>query len=163
MTNFDSKISLIYENVEKSITAMRSNLDALNTKLGVLIGFNATLIRFSPDLPDKGTIASMPCYSCLDLKVLSCIFLSVSIGICLWGLFPESIPSLLQPKRLLEEATKGSKDDYQEAIIKFWDEELQNLNRISQKKTNRFKCAINFFGLATWLSALDIIITSIFL
>lgn len=161
MTNSDSKIALIYENVEKSIIAIRSNLDALNTKLGLLIGFNATLIRFSPGLPDKGSVASMPCYSCLGFKVLSCILLSVSIGICLWGLSPESIPAILKPKRLLEEASKGSKEDYQVAIIDFWDKELQNLYEIKQKKLNRLKWAIKFFGLAAWLSALDIIITSV--
>jgi hypothetical protein len=159
--NSDSKIPLIYEYVEKSIIAIRSNLDGLNTKLGLLIGFNATLIRFSPGLPDKGSVASMSCYSCLVFKVLSCVFLSFSIGICLWGLSPESVPAFLKPKRLLEEAIKGSKEDYQIAIIDFWDEEMEELYKIKEKKSKRLKLAIKFFGLAAWLSGLDIIITSL--
>jgi hypothetical protein len=159
--NSDSKIPLIYEYVEKSITAIRSNLDALNTKLGLMIGFNATFIRFSPGLPDKSSLASMSCYSCLVLKVLSCAFLLVSIGICLWGLSPESVPAFLKPKRLLEEAKKGSKEDYQIAIIDFWDEEMENLYEIKEKKSERLKCAIKVFGLAACLSGVDIIITSL--
>jgi hypothetical protein len=166
--DYESNIALTYEYLEKSITAAKSNIDSINTRLGLLIGFSATLIRFSSGLPDKLSVdfyslkgELLGCNSCLLLQVLCCIFLVISIIVSLWGLSPITVKTNLTPQQLLENAGLASKNDYKLAIIHFWEKILPKIMEVVEKKSSRLRCAIVLFGIAASLSALDIIIASI--
>ena len=167
---YHSNIALSYEYVEKTLAHVRNNIDALNNRLALLIGFNATLIRFSPGLPDhslkaniyvKEAIISLSCYSCLTFKILSCTFLAISITICLWGLSPEKVKDILPPNDLLNNAELNSDINFKLAIITVWNVAIKRLYKVKDKKSNCLVCAIHVFGLASLLSALDIIIASL--
>ena len=168
---YNSNITLSYEYVEKTIAHVRNNIDVLNNRLALLIGFNASLIRFSPGLPDRSlknsicvneTVSSLSCNSCLLFKVLCCAFLTISIAICLWGLSPEKTKDIIPPKELIDKASLNSEINFKLAIITTWDTILKNLYKVKDKKSNCLVWAICFLGFASLMSALDIIIASLF-
>jgi hypothetical protein len=166
--DYESNIALTYEYLEKSITTAKSNIDSINTRLGLLIGFNATLIRFSSGLPDKSSVnfyslqgEPLGCNSCLILQVICCIFLVISIIVSLWGLSPITVKTTLTPQQLLKNAGLAAKNDYKLAIIYFWEKILPEIMKVVDKKSSRLRCAIVLFGIAACLSALDIMIASI--
>lgn len=165
---YKANIALSYEYLNKSVTEVKSNIDSINTRLGLIVGFDATFIRFSSGLPDQtATLASVAdnflvCYSCLILKILFCICLSISLGIAVWGLFPVKVSTTLTPKQLLNNANLASENDYKLAIIYFWDKIIPELLKIRDKKSTRLRYAIGLFAVAASVSALDVIIASVF-
>lgn len=136
--------------------------------MGLIVGFDATFIRLSSGLPDQNTTFAvvvdnyLACYSCLILKVLFFICLSISLGIALWGLFPVKVSTNLTPKQLLDNAKSASENDYKLAIIYFWQKIIPEILRIRDKKSNILRYAIVFFAVAAVVSALDVIIASVF-
>ncbi|MEO8890491.1 MAG: hypothetical protein ABI417_02980 [Coleofasciculaceae cyanobacterium] len=164
---YKANIALSYEYLNKSVTEIKSNIDNINTKLGLIVGFNATFIRFSSGLPDQtANLASgvddyLVCYSCLILKIFFCIFLSLSIGTATWGLFPVKAITTLTPKQLLENANRASENDYKLSIIYFWEKIMPDLLKIREKKSTRLRYSIVLFAVSASLSALDVIIASI--
>ncbi|HEY9813872.1 MAG TPA: hypothetical protein V6D31_10115 [Candidatus Sericytochromatia bacterium] len=166
--DYKSNIALSYEYLGKSIAEVKSNIDSINTRLGLIVGLDATFIRFSSGLPDQvATVASVAdyflvCYSCLILKVLFCVCLSISIGLAVWGLFPVKVSTTLTPKQLLDNASLAYENDYKLAIIYFWDKIIPELLRVRDQKSSRLRYAIILFAIAAFISALDVMIASIF-
>lgn len=166
--DYKANIALSYGYLDKSVTEIKSNIDTINTRLGLIVGLDATFLRFSSGLPDQTvTIASVTdnllfCYSCLILKILFCVCLSTSIGIAVWGLFPVKISTTLTPTQLLDNANSASENNFKLAIIYFWDKIIPELLKVREKKSSRLRYAIGLFAVATSLSALDEIIASVF-
>ena len=166
--DYKANIALSYGYLDKTVTELKSNIDTINTRLGLIVGLDATFIRFSSGLPDKTVaIASvtdnlLACYSCLILKILFCACLSTSIGIAVWGLFPVRVRTTLTPTQLLDNASSASENDYKLAIIYFWDKIIPELLKVRDKKSSRLRYAIVLFAVAASISALDVIIASIF-
>jgi hypothetical protein len=166
--DYKANIALSYEYLDKSVTEVKSNIDSINTRLGLIVGFDATFIRFSSGLPDKtATIASvaddfLACYSCLILKIIFCVCLSISIGVAVWGLFPVKVSTTLTPKQLLDNASLASENDYKLAIIYFWSKIIPELLKVRDKKSSRLRYAIGLFAVAASISALDVVIASVF-
>lgn len=118
--------------MEKSIEDIQGSIDVLNTKLSAVVGFNAVLIRFSSSLPDKSlkidieTLGvNLSCYSCLILKILSCILLIISIIISLIAFFPKGTGTIIRPNELIEKCLKVSEQDYRLSIISLWDKDIE--------------------------------------
>ena len=78
---YEANVSLIYDYVEKSIKEIQDISDNTNTKLGLLIGFNLTFIRFFlSELPDNiCDLDLLPCNSCWLLKIKDAIEQTISI------------------------------------------------------------------------------------
>ena len=159
--NNASNIKLIYEDSESSLKVVRDDINTFNTRLSVLIGFNATLIRFAMDLPAQFS-CSMVCYSCLWLKTLTLVLLIASIGISLWGILPKSQETLIYPKNQLAKSDGASELKFRLAIIDRRDGMIRSFLELIGKKAKRFKNALICLGIATALSALDIVIDSFF-
>ncbi len=165
---YKANIALSYEYLNKSVTEIKSNIDSINTKLGLIVGFNATFIRFSSGLPNQtANLASgvdnyLVCYSCLILKIFFCIFLSLSMGIAVWGLFPVKVITTLTPTQLLEKAKLASENDYKLAIIYLWEKIMPDLLKIRDEKSTRLRWSLVLFAVAVSLSVLDVIIASIY-
>jgi hypothetical protein len=79
-----------------------------------------------------------------------------------WGLFPVRVRTTLTPTQLLDNASSASENDYKLAIIYFWDKIIPELLKVRDKKSSRLRYAIVLFAVAASISALDVIIASIF-
>ncbi|MEG4087776.1 hypothetical protein [Microcoleus sp. POL10_C6] len=71
-------ITLIYEYADQALKDLDQSINRLTTKLGVVLGFDAALIRFFSSLPDRSVAVnidaldiSLECNSCLLLKILT--------------------------------------------------------------------------------------------
>jgi hypothetical protein len=163
-----ANIALSYEYLNRSVTEVKSNIDSIHTRLGLIVGFDATFIKLSSDLPDQtATLASigdnhLVCYSCLILKILFFICLSISLGIALWGLFPIKVSTNLTPTQLLDKVEVASENEYKLAIIHFWGKIIPEILRIRDEKSKRLRYSIMLFAVAVYVSALDVIIASVF-
>ena len=161
---YEANMSLIYDYVEKSIKEMQDLSNNTNTKLGLLIGFNLTFIRFFiATLPGNFDFASsLPCNSCLFLKITACIFSILSIIFCFKGLYSNTEYFIIPPNLLIDECEKSSSTGLKLAIIKTWDAKLEKFIKLAEHKKKLFNYSIIFLILSGFMAILDEIILSIF-
>ena len=166
--NDNSNITLIYEYAQETLKELNSSKSALNTKLAAVIGFDAALIRFSSNLPDRSLVIALVnldihlnCYSCLLLKILSYISLMISLVFALWGFIPKKAGVIILPKELMNKYLKISEEHYRESIIASWNKSIEELAAIRDKTAKFLNYAVLFLGIAAILSAIDIILASI--
>lgn len=159
--NSASNIKLIYEDSESSLKVVRDDVNTFNTRLSVLIGFNATLIRFAMDLPAQFP-CSVACYSCLCLKIVTLILLIASIVLSLLELLPKDQETLIYPKSQLTKSDGASELEFRLRIIEKRDEMIHSFLEHIGRKAKRFRQALICLGIATGISALDIITASFF-
>ncbi|HLO89451.1 MAG TPA: hypothetical protein VK203_31200 [Nostocaceae cyanobacterium] len=164
----ESNIALIYEYAEQALKSVQADIDALNTKLSAVIGFNAVLIRFSSGLPDQSLKINvkilgvcLSCYSCITLKIISCILLIISIIICLLAFFPKSGGEIVRPRELIEKCLTITEETYRLSIINVWDKNLEKFDFIRSHKSKSLKWAVVGFGIATIISGIDIILAAL--
>ena len=165
----DSIIELIYEDSANLLKSVQENINSINTRLGVVIGFNVTSILLSSKLPGRFPDIALipledflPCNSCLLFKVLTYIFLISSLFFSLWGFSPQSKDTFIFPKRQLEKSSSYSGRDFRIAIIEARDEMIIDLMKLVHEKADRLRYALIALGVAASSAALDVIITSIF-
>jgi hypothetical protein len=77
-------------------------------------------------------------------------------------LSPEKTKDIIPPKELIDKASLNSEINFKLAIITTWDTILKKLYKVKDKKSNCLVWAICFLGFASLMSALDIIIASVF-
>jgi len=113
--DYDLNIALTYKYVEESVKALQENIKNLNTRLGLIIGFDAGLIRLASELPSKylkchaqAIENCLLCYSCFFLKLIVIVLFSLSIGVCSWYVFPKGVSSVIFASELLDKAQKNS-------------------------------------------------------
>lgn len=168
-SNENPNIKLIYDDAESSLKLMQANIDSLNTKLGLVIGFSATFIRLSISLPDLASHTNLAiwgvllsCYSCLILKILTHVGLIAAIGLSLAGIYPKSIFFSIRPKQLLEKGLNYPEKDFRIAVIENRDMVLGEMFPIREKKAFYLKLALTVLGISVSLAALDVIVDSIY-
>ena len=165
----DSIIELIYEDTANLLKSVQENINSINTRLGVVIGFNVTSILISSKLPDRlpnvnliSLEASLPCHFCLLLKVLAYLFFMISLFLSLWGFFPQSKDTFIFPKIQIEKSYGYSEINFRIAIIEARDEMIEDLVKLVHKKADRLRCSLIGLGAAASSAAFDVIIDSIF-
>ncbi|MDJ0735161.1 MAG: hypothetical protein QNJ47_14035 [Nostocaceae cyanobacterium] len=163
--NHKHNIKLIYEYAEQALNKLNSSDSTLNTKLGFILSFDAAFIRFSSDLPDNSLIVPisslnifLSCYSCLLLKILTYIFLILSLAFCVYGLKPSARGKIILPEELLEKCVDISEEHYRRSIIENWNESIKELAYVRDKKAKKLKIAVIFLGLAAILSGIDLLL-----
>lgn len=168
MNDDNSNITLIYEYAQQALKDLISTRTALNTKLAAVIGFDATLIRFSSSLPDKSLVIDLVnldlhlnCYSCLLLKILSDTILVISLILALSGFRPQKVGEIILPEELMEKCLEISEEHYRQSIIDDWNNLIKEVAKITDRTAKFLNRAVLFLGIAAILSAIDIILASL--
>jgi hypothetical protein len=168
-----STIKLVYEDSGNSVKLVRDDIAALNTRLSLLLGFNAAFIRLSMDLPgqasyfDSTTTDVLFCYSCQWLKAFTLILAIASIAMNLYGIWPQPVASILLPKYQISMVEKhlqnfDSEDKLEDAfrrgVIENRHTVIEDFLEVGKKKASRLKLALTCLGLAASLGAIDLLI-----
>ncbi|MFM9265803.1 hypothetical protein [Tychonema sp. BBK16] len=160
-------ITLIYQYAEQALKDLELSSNRLNTKLGVVLGFDAALIRFFSGLPDRSIEVSidpfdisLECNLCLLLKSLSYLALMISLIYCFLGFKPQTAGKIFLPEELLEKCLDISEEDYKLSIIENWNQSIKELAKNRDKTSDLFKGAICTLIGAAILSAIDVVLSS---
>lgn len=160
-------ITLIYQYAEQALKDLDLSSNRLNTKLGVVLGFDAALIRFFSGLPDRSVEVtidafdiSLECNLCLLLKSLSYLALIISLIYCFLGFKPQTGGQIILPEELLEKCLDISEEDYRLSIIENRNQSIKELAKNRDKTSDLFKGAIWTLIGAAILSAIDVILSS---
>lgn len=155
---------MIFENAQKSIEDLDSEIKGLNTQLGSITGFSAALIKLAGDLPDQSLkmIDSLPCNSCSILKILSLVLLSVSIVISLNGILKKNggEDSIISPTEQFEKCIDLCQNEYKLLFIRLYERDIKTLSNMSNWKAKRLLWSGCFFVTAAIVSALNLILST---
>lgn len=160
---YEANLALSYEYIEKSLKEVQDINNSINTQLGLLIGFNFTFIRFFlSDLPDRNIDSnSLPCNSCLVLKLLAFGFAIASISWCLLGLYKTIKFYIIPPKLLIENCDRVSSQELKLAIIDTWQEKLESFQASNSYKKQLVNRSIFLLLLSGVMVILDKLVASI--
>ena len=162
---------LIYDYTEKLYKARIDNGNILNTKLGLLLGASATLLKFVLDLNTKELhINGLSCYSCVAIHLISACCIAISIYFCLQGLTSKSVGVIADPNRLVnkeygtwrEKNGLISEGDWQEYIVLSWINATQDLNKSAETKSILIRRSIASLIIAMALFSIDSLVVTMF-
>jgi hypothetical protein len=161
---YEQNVSLTYDYVEKSIKEIQDVSDNVNNKFLLLATFNLTYIRFFlSDLPQiKNYINSLPCNSCLWLKILAYIFSAGSIFYCFVGLYSTTEYFIISPKLLITECDRTTYIGLKLAIIETQTDKLESFIKLAERKKKIFNYSMILVVLSALMAAMDISIDFIF-
>lgn len=164
----NANITLIYEYAEQALKDLELSSNRLTTKLGIVLGFDAALIRFFSSLPDRSLAVSidaldisLECNFCLLLKVLSYLALIISLIYCLLGFKPKKGGKIILPEELIEKCLYIPEEVYRISIIDNWNQSIKELAKTRDQTSDLFKGAIWSLTVAAILSAIDVILSSL--
>jgi hypothetical protein len=160
-------ITLIYEYATQALKDLELSINRLNTKLGVVLGFDAALIRFFSTLPDRSLAVniealdiSLECNFCLVLKISSYLALIISLIYCFLGFKPQIAGQIILPEELREKCLDITEEEYRLSIIENWNQSIKELAKNRDQISDLFKRAIWALICAAILSAIDVILSS---
>lgn len=160
-----SNIILIYENAEKSLDKLNFSQSTLNTKLGLILGFDAAYVRLALDLPDNNCLISIfnvSFYVDSIFKIFTYIFLLLSLSLCIWGFKPTARGEIVLPEELMEKCYDVSEEIFRVSMIDIWNKSIKELDSVRNKKAAILNNAVKCLGLAAISSILDILLSLIF-
>lgn len=149
---------LIYDYTEKLYKAKSDNIDVLNTRLGLLLGASATLLKFAFDLHKETDLCidGWYCYSCVALKLLSIAFIGQSIYLCLEGLKSSATGRIVLPSALMEDELYESAEEIIRAkIINTWIPTINEFDKSLIKKSSLIRQVITSLVYALLFFSID--------
>lgn len=157
-----SNIELVYNYTENLIKAEIESLNRIDTKLTGFLAFTGLLIKFEADLPGGEALqeaSQLICYTCIILKVLGLICLTIGFILLALGLTARIKEGVVNPSALMrDEWLYADQDIYQAYIINTWiaaEQEYKQLGVEKAKKLNRsvrlIAAALVFFTTNTLL------------
>ena len=159
-----TNIKLIYEYTEYRLKLVNDSINALNTKLSAILGFSATSIVFSINLPNQAFITNPAenslCYCCLLLKIIVCVLLVATIYIGINGFRPKAGGGMTPPSLLLEENYYDSDEDCRLIITKTWIEALKELESIRDEKAKFVEKAVSTLCGAALVASFSVILAA---
>lgn len=160
-----NNINLIYSYTEYRIKMTNDSINALNTKLSAVLGFSATSIIFSINLPNQAFIPNTRheylCYSCLILKIIVCVLLAVTIFKCIQGLLPKAVGGMTPPEILMNEYYYDTDENCKLVITKTWIEALKEFETLRDEKAKIANGAITTLGGAALVASSSIILAAL--
>ena len=164
LNSYTQIIELIFTDAQESIKVLDSRVNILNTQLSAVAGFSAALIKFAGDLPDQSILIqdSLPCYSCSVLKILS-LLLVASAGISLIGILQKQggQDSIISPNEQVEKCLELTEDGYKLLFIDQYEQSIKSLSILSAWKSQQLILSGTVFVIATFLSALNLILATV--
>jgi hypothetical protein len=177
-------LKLICEDANESIKILRDDLNLINTRLTLLIGFNATFASLLPRLPNQiyikiqvqDVIKKMDFYPhakqlfslclsilnwCLLIKPIIALLLGISVTFAILSVLPSSTPIVLFPKKMLEKSKDRSEEEFRNGFIQNRDETIKRLQNLISKKASNWKYALLTLGGTAILTVVDILINDI--
>lgn len=165
LNSYTQIIELIFTDAQESIKVLDSRVNILNTQLSAVAGFSAALIKFAGDLPDQSILIqdSLPCYSCSVLKILSLLLLVASAGISLIGILQKrgGQDSIISPNEQVEKCLELTEDGYKLLFIDQYEQSIKSLSILSAWKSQQLILSGTVFVIATFLSALNLILATV--
>ena len=165
LNSYTQIIELIFTDAQESIKVLDSRVNILNTQLSAVAGFSAALIKFAGDLPDQSILIqdSLPCYSCSVLKILCLLLLVASAGISLIGILkrPSGEDSIISPNEQVEKCLGLTEDEYKLLFIDQYEKNIGSLSILSAWKNQQLILSGTVFVIATFLSALNLILATV--
>ncbi|PZV22689.1 MAG: hypothetical protein DCF12_20290 [Snowella sp.] len=165
LNSYTQIIDLIFTDAQESIKVLDSRVNILNTQLSAVAGFSAALIKFAGDLPDQSILIqdSLPCYSCSVLKILSLLLLVASAGISLIGILQKrgGEDSIFSPNEQVEKCLELTEDEYKLLFIDQYEKNIRSLSILSAWKGQQLILSGTVFVIATFLSALNLILATV--
>lgn len=86
----------------------------------------------------------------------------ISLAFALWGFKPQKGGEIILPEELIEKCLDISEEHYRRSIIENWNKSIKDLAYIRDKTAERLNRAVFALGIAAFLSAIDVILPSIF-
>lgn len=167
---YASSIDLIYTDVYRSIASLSSRIDSLNTRLTLVLGFEAAFAKLAYDLPDQldlvlntESMQSVGCRSCLAFKLLTFTFLLVGIYSSLSGILPVPGKLFLDPLDQIEESQLTDRASFQEKVARLMSgNAIPDLEKALTKKSKCLQNGLVALGFASTLAIFDLVISTIF-
>jgi hypothetical protein len=179
----NSVLELIYEDANDSFKVLRDDINSINTRLTLLIGFNATFASLLPRLPIQSLFSlkyqlfrefddlypyAKLCLGIpisvvnwlLTIKPLIALLLGTSVSFAILSVLPSSTPIVLLPKKMLEKGKGCSEEAFRIGVIRNRDETIQRLQSLISQKASNLKFALVTLGCAALLTVIDILINS---
>lgn len=157
-TNPPTNVKLIYDYTEALYKGVSDNIDAINTRLGAVIGFSGLLLRFAVDLPDvSNIIAGFHCNTCLMLKIACCGAAIVSILLAAFGLTGNPAGRIVKPNTLLDKYYTDTEEKCRLYITRTWIQAIEDMRAVRQKQARKLNQAIWALVVAAIASGVDIL------
>ena len=148
---------LIYDYTEKLYKAKSDNIDVLNTRLGLLLGASATLLKFVFDLKTEDLcIKQFQCYSCIGLQLLSISCIAISICFCLEGFKSKATGRFILPSELMKDKWYEAIEEKTRAfIINTWITTIDEFTKSAAEKSLFIRRSIKALTIALLLFSID--------
>lgn len=176
----ESIVEVIYEDANQSFKLLRDDINLINTRLTLLIGFNATFASLLPKLPVQKIFSikyeSLQEYThlypyaepflkipidiinwLLSIKPLVALFVAFSVAFAILSVLPSSTPIVLLPEKMLDKSKNCSVEVLRIGIIKNRNETIKRLQNLIDRKAKKLKYALITLGGAAILTVLDIL------
>jgi hypothetical protein len=180
----DSKliIEIIHKDADESLKIFRDNINSIDTRLAVIIGFDASFAAFLSKIPSKSiflisgyTLMTGENYSntypgqiikfftdfinyLLTIKPLIGLSLIISLCLSINGLSPTPTQIILYPVKMLEQSKNTEKHLFLKGIIENRNETILKLERLVSKKAKMLNLALFFLGIAASIAITFIIL-----
>ena len=178
----NSILEMIYKDANESCKSLQDNINSTNTRLTLLIGFNATFASLLPKLPiqnmflikvqnsqefdnlypyaiDIINIFIMFCNWLALIKPLIAILLGISLTLAILGVIPSSIPIVIFPKKMLEKGKDSSQEDFMIGVIKNRDDTIRRLQKLVEEKASNLKYSLITLTVTALFTVLNLLIT----
>jgi hypothetical protein len=175
-----SILELVYDDANESVEILRKNLNSINTKLSLLIGFNATFVTLLSRLPNQTAISvdvqqqlstaiSYPqAYQMYKLIVITLNWLLLikplvllliigSILLAISSILPSPVKSVILPSIMLKKGVNQSEEKFRTAIILNRDKTIKRLQELVNKKAEKLEQSLRLLAGAAAFIALDIL------
>jgi hypothetical protein len=177
----ESLLEVIYEDANQSFKLLRDDINSINTRLTLLIGFNATFASLLPKLPIQKNFfikyqpsqefAYLYPYAEAFLKIpiviinwllsstkpLIALFVAFSVAVAILSVLPSTTPIVLLPENMLNKSKDCSLEALRIGIIKNRHETIERLEKLIAQKAAKLKYALIALGGAAILTVLDIL------
>jgi hypothetical protein len=180
--NYDKPIlEIIHKDANESLKIFRDDINSINTRLAVLIGFDTNFAAFLSKIPSQKYFSIESCSLSLDnehvipyayqilgfctvainwilsIKPIVGLILIASLISAIKGLFATPNQITLYPKKMLRQAENAEEKSFLKGIINNRDDIIINLESRIQEKALRLNNALLFLGIAAAIVILIII------
>ncbi|MEO0947208.1 MAG: hypothetical protein AAFY11_03515 [Cyanobacteria bacterium J06641_5] len=161
-TDNGSNLDLLYDYTNSLLEKLTSDTNNLNTKLGILIGFSATLIRIAVDLPGRDATSHLPCNTCLLLQSFTLGLLIGSILLSASGLLTSAqTATFVKPSELLENWYYAEPEVCKLFILKGLSKAISGLDEERARKAQRLTWSILLLTTAVTLLAIGFLLPNL--
>jgi hypothetical protein len=179
----NSILEIIYKDANESFKLLNDNINSINTRLTLLIGFNATFASLLPKLPIQNIfsfkVQSLQEFDSLYpyakefvdifiiiinwlilIKPLIALCLGISVTFAIISVMPSPTPIVILPQKMLEKGKGCSDENFMIGIIKNRDETIKRLQNLIERKASNLKNALMALACAALLTVFDLLINS---